>query len=208
MKQSMLAVPLALIFLLVWSGVAHSQTGELGKSVSPVEGAIAENPQVLMKTSMGEIHIELFRDKAPITVENFLRYTADKFYDGTIFHRVIPGFAIQGGGFSADLVRKQGGNPIQNEANNGLSNLRGTVSMARMQNPHSARTQFFISVLDNQHLDYFDEETWGYCVFGEVVKGMDVVDLIRDVRTGRKEPLLSDVPLETILIESITLIEQ
>ncbi len=208
MKQLMLATPLALIFLLAWSGVAHSQADELSKSVSPVEGALAKNPRVLLKTSMGEIQLELFRDKAPITVENFLTYISEKFYDGTIFHRVIPGFNIQGGGFTADLVRKASKSPIQNEANNGLSNLRGTVAMARLENPHSARSQFFINVLDNQHLDYFDVETWGYCVFGKVVEGMDTVDLIRDVRTGRKEPLLSDVPLETILIESITLIER
>ena len=165
------------------------------------------NPKVLMKTSMGDVTFELYAEKAPATVENFLGYVNDGFYNGTIFHRVIPGFMIQGGGFTAELQRKETKAPIQNEANNGLSNRQGTIAMARLPEAHSATAQFYINVVDNTFLDYFDENKYGYCVFGEVVEGMDVVDKIKGVKTGRKEPLPSDVPLETITIESITVVE-
>lgn len=206
MKQLIQAASVTLL-LLVTGGIAHSQAVEQTSKALEKEDATLENPTILMKTSMGSITIELFRDKAPLTVENILGYVEDKYYDGTIFHRVIPGFMIQGGGFTDELVQKTAKAPIQNEANNGLSNTRGTIAMARMNQPHTASCQFFINVADNLFLDYFDENKWGYCVFGEVVEGMDVVDKIKDVKTGRKEPLPSDVPLETILIESVTLSE-
>ncbi len=206
MKQLVRAAGVTLL-LLVWGGIAFSQAVEKQDADPAGKGKKLENPKVLMKTSMGDITLELFRDKAPITVENFLGYVADNFYDGTVFHRVIPGFMIQGGGFTADLVRKKPKPPIKNEANNGLENKRGTIAMARLQAPNTASCQFFINVVDNDFLNYFDESKWGYCVFGKVVKGMDVVDKIKDVKTGRKEPLPSDVPLETVLIESVKLLE-
>ncbi|MBN1825664.1 MAG: peptidylprolyl isomerase [Candidatus Eisenbacteria bacterium] len=158
---------------------------------------------VLMKTTLGDITVELYADKAPVTVENFLRYTDEKFYDGTIFHRVIETFVIQGGGWTKEMVRKETHEPIVNEANNAIGNTRGTIAMARMQDPNSATSQFFINVNDNARLDYFDEATPGYCVFGRVVEGMDVVDKIRKVRTGPMNPLPRDVPIEPVEILSI-----
>ena len=169
-----------------------------------VEESAAENPVVLLETTMGEITVELFADKAPATVENFLRYMDEKFYDGTIFHRVIESFVIQGGGWTREMVRKETHEPIVNEANNGLSNTRGTIAMARMQDPNSATSQFFINVNDNVRLDYFDEASPGYCVFGRVVEGMDVVDAIRKVRTGPVNPLPRDVPIEPVELLSAT----
>ncbi|UXI70718.1 peptidylprolyl isomerase [Tahibacter amnicola] len=157
-----------------------------------------------MHTSMGDITIELFPDKAPKSVENFLQYTKEGFYNGTIFHRVINGFMVQGGGFTKDLTQKRTRPPIHNEANNGLSNLRGTVAMARTGDPHSATAQFFINVVDNKRLDYVSDQsgmTYGYCVFGKVVAGMDVVDKIKAVETGPQGPLPGDVPKTAITID-------
>jgi cyclophilin family peptidyl-prolyl cis-trans isomerase len=159
------------------------------------------NPQVTIHTSKGDIRVELFRDKAPLTVENFLQYANDGFYNGTIFHRVISHFMIQGGGMDANLKPKATREPIQNEATNGLSNQRGTIAMARTTDPHSATAQFFINVEVNVNLDHTgttDSRTWGYAVFGRVVDGMDVVDDIRFVQTNAR-----DMPLETVLIESV-----
>ncbi|MFH1279136.1 MAG: peptidylprolyl isomerase [Candidatus Eisenbacteria bacterium] len=162
------------------------------------------NPVVLVKTSMGDIRIELFADKAPITVQNFLAYTDEKFYDGTIFHRVMENFVIQGGGFTPDLVKKPTKDAIQNEAANGISNTRGTIAMARLPEPHTATSQFFINVQDNQNLDHFDNaDRFGYCVFGTVIEGLDVVDRIRKVETGSKPPLPRDVPLQDVVILSV-----
>lgn len=158
--------------------------------------------EVLMKTSLGDIRLELYPDQAPVTVQNFLDYANSGFYDGTIFHRVISHFMIQGGGFTPDMEKKPTGEPIVNEANNGLSNRRGTIAMARLPQPHSASSQFFINVQNNMNLDYRDEQNWGYAVFGRVTEGMDVVDDIRFVPTTRVGAF-SDVPAEPVVIEEV-----
>ena len=165
--------------------------------------------QITIKTSMGDIHLELDGDKAPITVENFVSIAKSGYYEGTIFHRVINGFMVQGGGLNADMSNKSSGTaPIQNEANNGLANDRGTVAMARTMEPHSATGQFFINHKDNGFLNHTGENAqgWGYAVFGKVTEGMDVVDAIADVATGSSGGH-QDVPLEVINIESVTVTE-
>ena len=167
--------------------------------------AAAASTKVRLNTNMGQIVIELNAAKAPKTVENFLQYVKDKHYDGTIFHRVIPTFMIQGGGFNADMTQKPTRAPVENEANNGLSNVRGSVAMARTMDPHSAAAQFFINVVDNPNLNHVSKEngyTWGYAVFGKVVAGMDVVDAIKGVTTAPKAPLPSDVPTSPVVINS------
>jgi len=163
--------------------------------------------QVLMTTTVGPMTLELDRDNAPKTVDNFLSYLADGFYDGTIFHRVIDNFMIQGGGFTADMEQKDTKAPVENEANNGLRNNRGTIAMARTQDPHSATAQFFINVQDNDFLNHTGEniQGWGYAVFGKVTDGENVLDKIRCVQTGGQGGH-QDVPVEPIIIESITLI--
>jgi cyclophilin family peptidyl-prolyl cis-trans isomerase len=169
--------------------------------------AAAINPKVLMKTTKGDITIELYPDKAPISVENFLSYVNAKFYDGTVFHRVIKNFMIQAGGLNVDFQEKTTKAPIQNEAKNGLKNKRGTLAMARMNEPHTASSQFFINHADNSFLDYGQAaDGWGYCVFGKVIQGLDVVDAIANSPTMTKNGM-GDVPRETIQILSITLIE-
>lgn len=162
------------------------------------------HPVVVMKTSMGSVKIELFADKAPVTVKNFLQYVDEKFYDGTIFHRVIPTFMIQGGGFDAKLKQKPTHAPIINEATNGLKNEKGTIAMARTSIPDSATAQFFINVKDNPALDYRDDTPRGagYAVFGKVIDGMDVVMKIKDVPTSFQNGM-GDVPVKTVTIESI-----
>ncbi|WP_423185772.1 peptidylprolyl isomerase [Alishewanella sp. d11] len=157
---------------------------------------------VTLHTNYGVIKLNLFADKAPITVENFLSYVQDGFYDNTIFHRVIDGFMIQGGGFTPDMDQKETKATIKNEANNGVANSKGTIAMARTSDPHSATCQFFINVADNSFLNFSGENSqgWGYCVFGEVTEGMDVIDKIRKVRTGRFAGH-SDVPVDPVLIE-------
>ena len=165
----------------------------------------ADNPTAVLHTSMGEIHLELFADQAPQSVDNFLSYARAGFYDGTIFHRVISHFMIQGGGFTPDMEKKPTGEPIVNEANNGLSNKRGTIAMARTNHPHSATAQFFINVQDNMNLDHTGEansRSWGYTVFGRVTQGMEVVDNIRFVETGNVGRY-SDVPVEPVVIERV-----
>lgn len=164
-----------------------------------------ENTIVKLKTSEGDITIELNADKAPITVENFLKYVKEGFYDGTIFHRVIPNFMIQGGGFTGDMQQKQTHPNIKNEADNGLKNSRGTIAMARTPDPDSASSQFFINLNDNAFLNFKDKsmQGWGYCVFGKVISGMEVVDKIAAVETGSKKGH-QDVPKQTISIEKAT----
>ena len=164
--------------------------------------ALAQSQKVLIKTSMGEITVELDADKAPLSVANFLAYVDSGFYDGTIFHRVIPGFMIQGGGLNADFEKKATREPIENEAKNGLKNVRGSIAMARTGDPHSATAQFFINHKDNPNLDYPSFDGWGYAVFGNVTTGMDVVDAIAAVDTGSRSGR-RDVPRETVLIESM-----
>ena len=161
---------------------------------------------IRMKTSMGDITLELDHEKAPKTSENFEQYVKDGFYDGTIFHRVIDGFMIQGGGFEPGMQQKPTRTAIENEADNGLKNDRGTIAMARTSDPHSATAQFFINIFDNNSLNHTSPtpQGWGYCVFGKVIDGMDVVDAIRDVETGR-QGMHADVPVEDVVIESVTI---
>jgi len=163
-------------------------------------------PRVLLKTSAGDIVLELNADKAPGTVSNFLAYVKSGQYNGTIFHRVINGFMIQGGGFDKDMHEKPTRAPIQNEAKNGLKNEAYTIAMARTGAPHSATAQFFINVADNAALDYPSRDGWGYAVFGKVIQGTDVVDKIKQVRTG-SAGMFDDVPLTQIVIQSATLIK-
>ncbi len=166
------------------------------------------NPVVIVTTSEGVIKIELWKDKAPVTVANFLRYTDEKFYDGTIFHRVMRGFMIQGGGFTPDMKQKAGHDPIKNEASASLSNKKGTIAMARTNVVDSATAQFFINHVDNAALDHRDNTArgFGYAVFGKVTDGMDVVEKIAAVATGRSGGH-SDVPIKPIVIESVRLAE-
>lgn len=162
-------------------------------------------PRVRLATSMGDIVIELDPEEAPKTVENFLGYAQGGFYDGTVFHRVIDGFMIQGGGFTEDMTQKPTGEEITNEADNGLKNKRGTVAMARRGDPDSASSQFFINTTNNRPLDHTGKspQGWGYAVFGQVVEGMDVVDAIAKVKTGTKGGF-QDVPVETVVIRKAT----
>lgn len=174
------------------------------------ESSSGPNPQVEMTTNMGKVRIELFQDKAPVSVKNFLGYVDDKHYDGLIFHRVIPDFMIQGGGFKPEMaIEEPTRRPIDNESGNGLSNARGTLAMARTNKPHSATSQFYVNVVDNgSKLDRRSAgDGWGYAVFGKVIDGMDVVDKIRRVPTGSKNGH-DDVPREPVVIESIRRIEK
>ena len=165
------------------------------------------NTMLQMNTSMGSIEIELFAEQAPLSTANFLEYVNSGFFDGLIFHRVIPGFMIQGGGMDAQMRDKPNNAPIQNEADNGLKNDRGTLAMARTNNPHSATSQFFINLVNNDFLNHSSKDArgWGYAVFGKVTKGMDVVDAIAQVSTGNSG-YHQDVPKQPIVIESVELL--
>jgi peptidyl-prolyl cis-trans isomerase B (cyclophilin B) len=160
---------------------------------------------IIVETDRGNIEIELEDEKAPKSVANFLQYADDKHYDGTVFHRVIPGFMAQGGGYDEKLEKKPVREPVENEADNGLKNDRGTVAMARTSEPHSATSQFFINVKDNGFLDHTGKNAtgWGYAVFGKVMSGMEVVDEIVGVTTGAKGPFAKDAPVENITIKSV-----
>ncbi len=184
------------LFLFLFSGIT-------------VADEKTKNPVVVLKTNYGDIYIELYPDKAPITVKNFLTYVKEGFYNGLIFHRVIPNFVIQGGGFDKDMnPRKPTHPPIKNESDNGLSNLRGTISMARTSDPDSASSQFFINLRDNTFLDYGKTpQKWGYAVFGKVIKGMDVVDKIAGVKTTIKPPY-RDVPVEPVIIIKAEIVKE
>lgn len=177
----------------------HSETNTITTS---------KTTMVTLKTNVGDIEIELNAEKAPRTVENFLQYVKEGHYDGVIFHRVISNFMIQGGGFDADMKEKKSRGPIPNEANNGLTNDKYTLAMARTGEPHSASAQFFINTKDNDFLNFSSETQsgWGYAVFGKVVNGTDIVDQIEAVRTGQNGPY-GDVPLEPVIIESATIAE-
>jgi len=177
----------------------------LGGIIAPA-GAAAGNPVVLMDTSLGKIKLELFPKEAPVTVKNFLAYVREGFYSGTTFHRVIPGFMIQGGGFSADMKEKSTKKSIRNEAANGLKNNRGTIAMARTGDPDSATAQFFINLVDNNGLNRPMPDGHGYAVFGTVIEGMDVVDKIAAVRTGMRKGM-GDVPLEPVVIRSVKIMK-
>ncbi len=164
--------------------------------------------KVLMSTNRGDIEIKLNAEKAPDTVKNFLEYVNSGFYNDTIFHRIIDGFMVQGGGFTADMAQKDTYAPIKNEANNGLKNERGSIAMARTMVPHSASSQFFINLVDNGFLNFTDEspQGWGYAVFGKVTKGMDVVDEIAKVQTTTVKGM-ADVPKNPVTIDKVTIIE-
>lgn len=179
----------------------------LGMAVVPA-GALAANPQVDVRTTLGTIRLELYPAKAPKTVENFLQYVKDGHYDGTVFHRVINGFMIQGGGYENGSYReKKTRPPVQNEAKNGLKNDLGTIAMARTPDPHSASAQFFINVSNNDFLNAERaQDGWGYAVFGKVVDGMDVVMKIAKTPTGPGGPFRSDVPKQPVVIESMTVV--
>lgn len=168
--------------------------------------AFAANPMVELRTNQGDIKVELYADKAPKSVANFTQYIKDGHYAGTVFHRVIDGFMIQGGGFDAQMQQKSTRPPIENEARNGLKNLPGTLAMARTSDPHSASSQFFINLAPNTFLDYPSRDGWGYAVFGKVVSGMDVVEKIAKVRTGNAG-FHQNVPVEPVIIESARVLE-
>ena len=174
--------------------------------IGTMAGAATRNPVVLLETSLGKVTIELYPDKAPITVKNFLAYVKQGFYDGTVFHRVIAGFMVQGGGFGADMQEKPTGKPIRNEAANGLKNDRGTIAMARTSNPDSATAQFFINLVNNDGLNRPMPDGHGYAVFGKVIGGMDVVDKIAGVRTGVRKGM-RDVPLDPVVIKSVKIMK-
>ncbi len=171
-----------------------------------IKDKTVQTNKVQLNTNMGAIVIELDTEKAPISTENFLEYTKSGAYNGTIFHRVINNFMIQGGGFTKDMQKKPTNAPIQNEASNGLSNVRGSIAMARTNDPHSATNQFFINHKDNKNLDYIPNMSPGYAVFGKVVEGMDVVDKIAEVKTTVFAPY-RDVPAQPVIIESATVLE-
>ena len=198
-KSTLLTFASLLIFLVSCA----DKTG-IKEVEKPMEKTMT---QVTIKTSIGDIQLELNDEKAPITVENFKTIAQSGYYEGTIFHRVINGFMVQGGGLNADMSNKSSGtSPIQNEANNGLANDRGTIAMARTMDPHSATSQFFINHKDNGFLNHTGENSqgWGYAVFGVVTEGMDIVDQIADVATGSSGGY-QDVPVDVITIESVTI---
>jgi cyclophilin family peptidyl-prolyl cis-trans isomerase len=163
------------------------------------------NPVVVIETSEGAITVELFKDRAPVSVDNFLQYVRDGHYDGTIWHRVVPGLVIQGGGYTPELVEKATRPPIQNEATNGLSNRRGTVAMARLRSARSATSQFYINLANNAVFDHrgYSPDDFGYAVFGRVLEGMDIVDRIGAVKTAQRDGM-DDVPVTPVLIKSVT----
>jgi cyclophilin family peptidyl-prolyl cis-trans isomerase len=189
MKRLAIALALVLVASVLLAGPALG-AGKKG------------NPTIVIKTSMGTIEAVLYKDKAPVSVENFLKYIKDKHYDGTIFHRIIPNFMVQGGGFTPKFSQKKTRDPIKNEAKNGLLNERGTFAMARTGQVDSATCQFFINLKHNKFLDHGVRD-FGYAVFGKVTKGMDVVDKIAAVKTGAKGPFSRDCPKEDITIKSI-----
>jgi peptidyl-prolyl cis-trans isomerase A (cyclophilin A) len=196
---------LTALFLLA-SPLAIAQTA---KPAATTATPAADNPSVLVHTSQGDITLQLFADKSPKSVANFLRYVHEGFYAGTIFHRVIPGYLVQGGLYTKDLQPRRTHSPVQSEADNGLSNLRGTVAVARGGDPNSGTSQFFINLVDDRRLDYVGNQsglTWGYTVFGKVVKGMDVVDKIAALPTRGQGPFAADVPNPPVIIESVNVV--
>jgi peptidyl-prolyl cis-trans isomerase B (cyclophilin B) len=206
-KESAVATPQDTV-----KAVAAASKTDTQQVAAPAEAAaqpITGTPQVKLETTLGEIVIELNGAKAPKTVANFLGYVNSGFYNGTIFHRVIKDFMIQGGGFSPAMVEKTAKEPIMNEADNGLKNLRGTVAMARTPAPHSASAQFFINTVDNSFLDFRakTDEGWGYCVFGKVTKGLAVVDAIAKVPTTTNG-MNSDVPVTPVIIKKVTVVKE
>ena len=201
-------LPVTLLLGLMMSGCGASEPVTQTVSTAPPAGQAA-NPRVLIETGKGNITVEVFPAQAPQSAGNFLNYVKTGFYDGLVFHRVIPGFMAQTGGMTADMTEKPGNAPIRNEADNGLRNLRGTLAMARTADPHSASSQFFINVANNHFLDHRGKsfQGWGYAVFGQVVDGMDVVDAIVAVPRGNRGPH-GDVPVEPIVMQRVTLLPE
>ena len=192
---------MSLNFLKLWKPLV------ILSAAAAAPGALAADPQVDLKTNLGTIRLELYPAKAPKTVENFLKYVKDGHYNGTVFHRVIPGFMLQGGGFDGSYRQKATRAPIQNEVKNGLKNDLGTIAMARTSDPHSASSQFFINVKNNDFLNAAAaQDGWGYAVFGKVVSGLDVVTRIAKLPTGAGGPFQSDLPREAVVIESATVV--
>jgi len=192
-----------MLSLLLVLALAAPSEATAAPAAAPTTAPAAKAPHVLLETSLGNIDIELDAVKAPVTVENFVGYVKSGHYDGLVFHRVIPGFMVQGGGFTPDMQQKETRAPIKNESSNGLSNRRGTIAMARLSAPDSASSQFFINVADNGSLDYPRMSGSGYAVFGKVVSGMDVVDKIAAVRTTTRGPF-KDVPMQAVVITKAT----
>ncbi|MBN2382750.1 peptidyl-prolyl cis-trans isomerase [bacterium] len=211
MLRKLIIIGVAISSFVLFGLVSETMADEAKKEMKnePAKEETNNMPQVLMKTSLGSITIELYPDKAPIGVKNFLRYVDEKFYNGTIFHRVISGFMIQGGGFDQNLVQKKPHEPIKNEADNGLKNDRGTVAYARTNVVDSATCQFFINVVDNSFLNHRAKtpQDYGYCVFGKVIAGMDIVDKIKAVPKGTKGGM-QDVPVKPVEIQSVERIEK
>jgi cyclophilin family peptidyl-prolyl cis-trans isomerase len=203
-------VALCMLMLALASPPGHARVHP-PQAVSPVDLPATAGPRVALETSMGKIVVELYPDKAPRTVANFLSYVRDGHYNGTIFHRVIADLLIQGGAFTPDLQQKPERAPIANESSNGLSNLRGTLAAARRHSEsNSATAQFFINTVDNRQLDYRGDGNaamTGYCVFGRVVEGMEIVDKIRVVATGARAPFPGDVPVSSVLLERAFVVE-
>ncbi|HSK76571.1 MAG TPA: peptidylprolyl isomerase [Thermoanaerobaculia bacterium] len=197
------------VLLGVTTAAAQTRTASSQKAPAPQKAPVPTptHPRVALETSKGNIVVELYQDKAPKTVKNFLDYVKAGFFNGTIFHRVIPGFMVQGGGFTPDMTEKPTRPSIQNEADNGLGNQRGTLAMARTPDPHSAGAQFFINLKDNSPLNHTAKTAsgWGYAVFGRVVEGMEVVDAIAQVPTTSKGPY-DDVPAQPVIIKQARLL--
>jgi len=200
MKNNLKAVVGMFVATLLLAGCADTAT----KAEAKKEPIKETKTMILMKTTKGDIKLELDAEKAPNTVANFLKYVERGHYNGTIFHRVIDNFMIQGGGFTADMTQKTARHTVDNDANNGLKNVRGSIAMARTSDPHSAGAQFFINVVDNSFLDFKapTAQGWGYCVFGKVVEGMDAADAIKGVATGS-----GDVPKDVIEITEVTVVD-
>ena len=213
--RSIAQLLLASVCLITGSTLAYSQStgqssGQSEDPVAPGNSALDDaRPVIVLRTTEGDIVLELDKERAPATVENFLSYVNDDFYAGTLFHRVIDGFMIQGGGFTKDYQRKPTKTPVSNEAYNGLTNTRYTIAMARTTAPHSATSQFFINTADNRNLDHTatTQRGWGYTVFGKVIEGTDVVDAISQARTGPGGPFSRDAPQEPIVILGAELVQ-
>lgn len=205
-RPNVMSKHLLTALLLLASPLAIAQTA---KPAATTATPAADNPSVVVHTSQGDITLQLFADKSPKSVANFLRYVHEGFYAGTVFHRVIPGYLVQGGLYTKELQPRRTHSPVQSEADNGLSNLRGTVAVARGADPNSGTSQFFVNLVDDRRLDYVGNQsglTWGYTVFGKVVKGMDVVDKIASLPTRGQGPFAADVPNPPVIIESVNVV--
>jgi peptidyl-prolyl cis-trans isomerase A (cyclophilin A) len=204
MPKHLLRASSCLLALLLAAPLALAQTAK--PAATPAAAPAVDNPNVIIHTSEGDITLELFADKSPKSVANFLRYVHEGFYAGTVFHRAIPGYLVQGGLYTKDLQPRRTHSPVQSEADNGLSNLRGTVAVARGADPNSGTSQFFVNLVDDRRLDYVGNQsglTWGYTVFGKVTKGMDVVDKIANLPTRALGPFAADVPNPLVTIEGV-----